>query len=241
MPAVLARINDRTKRKFVIIIDEWDCIFREDKNNQVLQEEYIDLLRGLFKGAVADRFVALAYITGILPIKKYGTQSALNNFREFTMLNPMGMAEYFGFTETEVQWLCEKYDISFDDMKQWYDGYSFRKAKHIYCPNSVVEAITNEEFNNYWTKTETYELLKSYIAMNFDGLKQKIVDMLAGKRCKIDSDTFQNDMTSFKNADDIITLLIHLGYLAYNSEYEEAYIPNSEVRSEMVRAVKADG
>ena len=241
LPAVLARINDRTKRKFVIIIDEWDCIFREDKNNQVLQEEYIDLLRGLFKGAVADRFVALAYITGILPIKKYGTQSALNNFREFTMLNPMGMAEYFGFTETEVQWLCEKYDISFDDMKQWYDGYSFRKAKHIYCPNSVVEAITNEEFNNYWTKTETYELLKSYIAMNFDGLKQKIVDMLAGGRCKIDSDTFQNDMTSFKNADDIITLLIHLGYLAYNSEYEEAYIPNSEVRSEMVRAVKADG
>ena len=106
LPAVLARINDRTKRKFVIIIDEWDCIFREDKNNQVLQEEYIDLLRGLFKGAVADRFVALAYITGILPIKKYGTQSALNNFREFTMLNPMGMAEYFGFTEIEVQGLC---------------------------------------------------------------------------------------------------------------------------------------
>ena len=240
LPAVLARINDRTKRKFVIIIDEWDCIFREDKNNQVLQEEYIDLLRGLFKGAVADRFVALAYITGILPIKKYGTQSALNNFREFTMLNPMGMAEYFGFTEIEVQELCEKYDISFDDMKQWYDGYSFRKAKHIYCPNSVVEAITNEEFNNYWTKKETYELLKSYIAMNFKGLKQKIVEMLAGNRCKINTNRFQNDMTTFTDADDVLTLLIHLGYLAYDSEKEEAYIPNSEVRSEMINAVSGD-
>lgn len=241
LPAVLARINDQTKRKFVIIIDEWDCIFREDKKNQALQEEYIDLLRGLFKGSVADRFVALAYITGILPIKKYGTQSALNNFREFTMLNPMSMAEYIGFTENEVNDLCKEYDISFDEMKQWYDGYSFRREKHIYCPNSVVEAITNEEFNNYWTKTETYELLMTYIAMDFDGLKQKIVDMLAGDKCRIDSNTFQNDMTSFKSADDIITLLIHLGYLGYDRENEEAYIPNREVRSEIVRAVKADG
>ena len=241
LPAVLARINDRTKRKFVIIIDEWDCIFREDKNNQVLQEEYIDLLRGLFKGAIADRFVALAYITGILPIKKYGTQSALNNFREFTMLDPLGMAEYVGFTEEEVVHLCDEYKMSFSDMKHWYDGYSFDEIGHIYCPNSVIEALNNRKIRNYWTKTETYELLMSYIAMNFDGLKQRIVDMLAGGRCKIDSDTFQNDMTSFKSADDIITLLIHLGYLAYDIEKEEAYIPNSEVRSEMVRAVKADG
>lgn len=241
LPAVLARINDRKKQKFVIIIDEWDCIFREDKNNQALQEEYIDLLRGLFKGAIADRFVALAYITGILPIKKYGTQSALNNFREFTMLNPMGMAEYIGFTESEVSKLCEEYDVPFDDMQQWYDGYSFRREKHIYCPNSVVEAITNEEFNNYWTKTETYELLKSYIAMDFKGLKQKIVEMLAGNRCKINTNRFQNDMTTFEDADDVLTLLIHLGYLAYDREKEEAYIPNSEVRSEMINAVSGDG
>lgn len=241
LPAVLAKINNRTGKKFVVIIDEWDCIFREDKNNIELQKEYIDFLRGMFKGIVADKFIALAYITGILPIKKYGTQSALNNFREFTMLNPMGMAEYIGFTESEVSKLCEEYDVPFDDMQQWYDGYSFKREKHIYCPNSVVEAITNEEFNNYWTKTETYELLMTYIAMDFDGLKQKIVDMLAGGRCNIDSDTFQNDMTSFKSADDILTLLIHLGYLAYDKETEEAYIPNREVRSEMVRAVKADG
>ncbi len=241
LPTVLARINDQTKRKFVIIIDEWDCIFREDKNNQALQEEYIDLLRGLFKGAIADRFVALAYITGILPIKKYGTQSALNNFREFTMLDPLGMAEYVGFTEEEVMHLCDEHKMSFSDMKHWYDGYSFDEIGHIYCPNSVIEALNNRKIRNYWTKTETYELLMSYIAMNFDGLKQKIVDMLAGGRCKIDTDTFQNDMTSFKSADDIITLLIHLGYLAYDIEKEEAYIPNSEVHSEMVRAVKADG
>ena len=241
LPAVLAKINNRTGKKFVVIIDEWDCIFREDKNNIELQKEYIDFLRGMFKGIVADKFIALAYITGILPIKKYGTESALNNFREFTMLNPMGMAEYIGFTEHEVSKLCAEYDVSFDDMKQWYDGYSFKREKHIYCPNSVVEAILNGELNNYWTKTGTYEILKSYIAMDFKGLKQKIVEMLAGNRCKINTDRFQNDMTTFTDADDVLTLLIHLGYLAYDSEKAEAYIPNSEVRSEMINAVSGDG
>lgn len=241
LPSVLSNINNRTDKQFIIIIDEGDCIFREDKNNMALQEEYINLLRGLFKGVPAESFIALAYITGILPIKKYGTQSALNNFREFTMLDPLGMAEYVGFTEDEVMHLCDEHNMSFTGMKHWYDGYSFEEIGHIYCPNSVVEALNNKKFRNYWTKTETYELLMTYIAMDFDGLKQKIVDMLAGGRCKIDSNTFQNDMTSFKSADDIITLLIHLGYLAYDSEHEEAYIPNSEVRSEMVRAVKADG
>ena len=240
LPAVLAKINNRTGKKFVVIIDEWDCIFREDKNNIELQKEYIDFLRGMFKGIVADKFIALAYITGILPIKKYGTQSALNNFREFTMLDPLGMAEYVGFTEEEVVHLCDEHKMSFSDMKHWYDGYSFDEIGHIYCPNSVIEALNNRKIKNYWTKTETYELLMSYIAMNFDGLKQKIVDMLAGGRCKIDSDTFQNDMTSFKSADDIITLLIHLGYLAYDIEKEQAYIPNNEVRSEMINAVSGD-
>lgn len=241
LPSVLSNINNRTDKQFIIIIDECDCIFREDKNNKILQEEYINLLRGLFKGVPAEEFTALAYITGILPIKKYGTESALNNFREFTMLNPMGMAEYIGFTESEVSKLCEEYDVSFDDMKQWYDGYSFKREKHIYCPNSVVEAILNGEFNNYWTKTGTYEILKSYIAMNFKGLKQKIVEMLAGNRCKINTSRFQNDMTTFTDADDVLTLLIHLGYLAYDSEKAEAYIPNSEVHSEMVNAVSGDG
>ena len=241
LPTVLSNINNRTDKQFVIIIDEWDCIFREDKNNKTLQEEYVNLLRGLFKGVPAEGFTALAYITGILPIKKYGTESALNNFREFTMLDPLGMSEYVGFTEDEVTHLCHEHNMSFSDMKHWYDGYSFEETGHVYCPNSVVEAINNRRFKNYWTKTGTYEILKSYIAMDFKGLKQKIVEMLAGNRCKINTNRFQNDMTTFTDADDVLTLLIHLGYLAYDSEKEEAYIPNSEVRSEMINAVSGDG
>lgn len=239
--AALARINIETKKQFIIIIDEWDCVFREDRENFLLQSEYINFLRGLFKGGPADEFVKLAYITGILPIKKYGTQSALNNFRELTMTAPGGIAEYIGFTEAEVKNLCQNYNMPFTEMQKWYDGYFFSRIGHVYSPNSVMEAIDNEEFQNYWSQTETYESLKIYISMNFDKLKQKVVDMLGGIRCKIDVESFQNDMTTFNSADDVLTLLIHLGYLAYDSRTSEAFIPNEEVRGEFIRAIKNEG
>ncbi len=184
--ATLANINQETKKKFIIIIDEWDCVFREDKENLALQSEYINFLRSLFKGGPADRFVKLAYITGILPIKKYGTQSALNNFRELTMTSPGGIAKYIGFTEAEVKVLCKEHDMPFTEMKKWYDGYYLNRVGHVYSPNSVMEAINNEEFQNYWSQTETYESLKVYIEMDFDGLKQRNVEMLCGARIKIE-------------------------------------------------------
>ena len=241
LPSVLAKINALTKEQFIIIIDEWDCLFREDKNNEKLQKEYINLLRGLFKGAPSGAFLKLAYITGILPIKKYGTQSALNNFREHTMVSPRHMAEYVGFTETEVKTLCKEYNMSFKKMQKWYDGYFFEKIGHVYSPNSVIEAIDSREFGNYWSGTETYESLMTYIAMDFDGLRQIIVDMLGGLRCRIDVESFQNDITSFNSADDVITLLIHMGYLAYDDKMKEVFIPNEEVRSAFLRAIKNDG
>ncbi len=241
LPSVLAKINALTKEQFIIIIDEWDCLFREDKNNEKLQKEYINLLRGLFKGTPSGAFLKLAYITGILPIKKYGTQSALNNFREHTMVSPRQMAEYVGFTETEVKNLCEAHDLSFKEMQRWYDGYYFDKTGHVYSPNSVIEAVDNREFGNYWSRTETYESLKTYIAMDFKGLRQLIVDMLGGSGCSIDVESFQNDITSFYSADDVITLLIHMGYLAYDNKTKKVFIPNEEVRSVFLRAVKNDG
>lgn len=241
LPSVLANINALTKEQFIIIIDEWDCLFREDKNNEKLQKEYINLLRGLFKGTPSGAFLKLAYITGILPIKKYGTQSALNNFREHTMVSPRQMAKYVGFTEEEVRALCEGHDMPFGEMQRWYDGYFFEAIGHVYSPNSVIEAIDSREFGNYWSRTETYESLMMYIAMNFGGLKQMVVDMLGGQRCSIDVESFQNDITSFHSADDVITLLIHMGYLAYDSRTKEVFIPNEEVRSVFFRAVKNDG
>ena len=238
LPVVLAKIHAKYNDKFIIIIDEWDTIFREDKEDQKAQELYITLLRGLFKDNNSKQFLALGYVTGILPIKKYGTESALNNFDEFTMLRPGMLAQYIGFTEREVKQLCTEYDMDFEEAKRWYDGYSFSKISHVYSPNSVVKAMLYGEYSNFWTSTETYESLKNYISMNFDGLKDVIIELLAGKHVDVDIETYENDMISFASKDDVLTVLIHLGYLAYDAKSMKTYIPNNEVRSAFACAVK---
>lgn len=234
----LFTINNATDEQFIVIIDEWDCLFREAKENKPLQDEYVRFLRAMFKGAASDAFIKLAYITGILPIKKYGTQSALNNFDEFTMVQPFRLAEYIGFTEEEVQDLCERYDMDFDECKRWYDGYSFNRVKSVYSPNSVINAMNNGEFGSYWTSTETYESLLLFIDINYDKVKDALAEMLAGGSVRIDTKTFQNDMVTIKTRDDVLTLLVHLGYLAYNGEERSVYIPNEEVREEFLRTTR---
>ncbi len=234
----LSKIYVKTGTSFIFIIDEWDCIFREKKNATAVQTKYLDFLRALLKDMP---YVKLAYMTGILPIKKYGTHSALNMFSEFSMTEPKLLAEYIGFTEPEVQQLCEIYKMDFDETKRWYDGYRVAEGTHIYNPKFVVDAMMNQEFHSYWLSTETYEALKVYIDMNFDGLKDVIVELLAGEHYTIDTGTFTNDMTTFADKDDVLTLLVHLGYLAYDVVTKEVYIPNEEIRIEFVRAIRKSG
>lgn len=241
LPFALSKVNNAAGARFVIIIDEWDAIFREHETDQEGQQEYMRLLRGLFKGEQSKDFVALAYITGILPIKRYSSESALNNFKEFTMLNPKRLSEYIGFTEAEVRKLCGTYHMDFQETARWYDGYAFRRLKHIYNPNSVVNAMLDGEYDNYWSNTVSYESLREYISLNFEGLRDMVVQMFAGARCMVDINTFQNDMTSFKSRDDVLTALIHLGYLAYDADTREAYVPNEEVRTAFTRAVMDTG
>lgn len=238
LPLVLAKIAEETGRKFIVIIDEWDALFREAKYNTDLQNEYLQLLRGLFKSSLTDKMIEGAYMTGILPIKKYGTQSALTDFREYTMLQPKKLAKYMGFTEREVRELCRKSGMDFEKAKMWYDGYSLARVGSVYSPNSVMQAVTNEEFGDYWTETETYESLKYYIGLNEDGLQDAVISMLGKGRCRINTRTFQNDMSNMKSRDDVLTLLVHLGYLAYDSETKEVYIPNLEIADEFRNAVE---
>jgi hypothetical protein len=228
--SALDLINAATGAQFVIIIDEWDCLFRDDKSDTKVQERYINLLRSLFKGNRSKKFTALAYMTGILPIKKYSSESALNNFYEYTMTGADELSPYIGFTEEEVRALCDAHGMDYDEVMSWYDGYSFPEATHICGPNSVVKAMRSKKCRNYWSQTVAYNSLVSYITMNFDGLRDAIVTVLGGNRIKVRTRTYENDMTSFKRKDDVLTALIHLGYLAYDSETEEAYIPNKEVR-----------
>lgn len=235
---VLQEIYAYCRIPFVFIIDEWDCIFRENRQDLDAQKKYLDFLRNLLK----DRsYVGLTYMTGILPIKKYGSHSALNMFDEFSMTNPGALADYVGFTEDEVKSLCLRFGMDFEETQSWYDGYYFEKAGHIYNPRSVVSAMLNHSFDNYWNKTETFEALRDYIVMNYKGLKEKIIELMAGKRQEIDISSFNNDMMSFSSADDILTLFIHLGYLGYDFCRKEVFIPNSEIITEFVTAVRDAG
>ncbi|MBQ6786590.1 MAG: AAA family ATPase [Lachnospiraceae bacterium] len=228
-------IYRNTQKPFVVLIDEWDCIFREYRDRKEDQEKYLDFLRNWMKD---KEYIALAYMTGILPIKKYGTHSALNMFTEYSMTNPGNLAGYFGFTTEEVQELCDRYQMNFEETKVWYDGYSLGKIPSVYNPRSVVGAMLAGAFDTYWNQTETFEALRTYIDMNYDGLKDAIISMLAGARVQIDVRSFSNDMTTFHNYEDVLTLLVHLGYLAYHWEREEVYIPNKEISKEYITAIR---
>ncbi len=251
-------------RQVVFVIDEWDAVFRERQYDKEGQTEYLDFLRDLMKD---NKHIALAYMTGILPIKKYGKHSALNMFDEYSMVQPMRLAEYSGFTESEVKELCEKYEMDFQDVSSWYDGYritdyipvskrkAFRRGSYsahklsVYSPLSVVKAMQNGIVDNYWNKTENYEALAEFIRMDFDGLKQTVALLMDGGRVKVSLKTYQNDMTTFHSKDDILALLIHLGYLGFegeekegriNSEYGEVFIPNREILEEFKTSTESD-
>ena len=234
---VLNEIFAYTNESFIFVIDEWDCIFREYKEDKKAQEKYLDYLRLLFK---EQPYVELVYMTGILPIKKYGSHSALNMFDEISMIDPGLLFEFMGFTEEEVKNLCTKYDVSFETMKEWYDGYQLTKEISVFSPRSVVASITRKTFNNYWTSTETYEALQRYIDMNFDGLKDDIIQLLSGEKVSIQTTSFQNDMTTFKSKDDVLTLLIHLGYLGFEKRdyVGYVYIPNKEVIDAFINSIR---
>ena len=219
---------------FIVIIDEWDCIFREFKHDKAAQEIYLDFLRDLLKD---KEYIYLAYMTGILPIKKYGTHSALNMFDEFSMIDPGPLAEYVGFTEKEVEALCQKYQMDINEIKNWYDGYSFEEVEAVYSPKSVVSCMRLGKLGNYWNQTETFEALQIYIDMNFEGLRDDILSMIAGETVPVNTRSFTNDMTTFRTEDDVLTLLIHLGYLGYRYADKTVFIPNEEIRSEYVSTI----
>ncbi|SFC60764.1 AAA family ATPase [Butyrivibrio sp. YAB3001] len=253
MIQTIADAYSENDRQVVFVIDEWDAVFRDGITGKGDQTRYLDFLRNLLKD---KSYIALAYMTGILPIKKYGRHSALNMFTEYSMTYPRQLAPFTGFTEDEVKDLCAEYDMRYADIVNWYNGYvvsdripvekrqEYRQGKYdghkvaIYSPLSVVEAMTTGDIKNYWNKTESYEALSEYIKKDYDGLKEAVTLLMDGARLKIDTSTYQNDMTTFTGRDDVLSLLIHLGYLGYDDETSEVYIPNNEVLDEFNTSTK---
>ena len=237
LPEALSNINYKTGRKFIVIIDEWDVLIRDAATDMKIQEDYINFLRGMFKGTEPTKYIQLAYLTGILPIKKLKTQSALNNFDEYTMLFSGVLAPYIGFTENEVIDLCQKYGREFEQVKRWYDGYILKDC-HVYNPRAVVNFMLQGELKSYWSETGSYEVVVPLLNMDFDGLKSALIEMLAGAAVPVEVSTFQNDTTNFASKDDVLTYLIHLGYLAYDQIKKVAFVPNEEIRQELLKATK---
>ena len=236
----LLKVHESTGDSFFFIIDEWDAICREFKPGTAAMDDYVGWLRRMFKVVNAYRVFAGVYMTGILPIKKYNTQSALNNFVEYSMVEPVNMGQFFGFTKTEVRALAAKYGADFEELEKWYDGYQIGDELSIFNPNSVIQAVSSRRCRSFWAATGAYDAVANYIKMNYEGLKDDIIKMLGGGRCKVDPTKFQNDMAVIRSKDDVLTVLIHLGYLSYNWRKDECYIPNREVAGEMVNAVEAN-
>ena len=232
---------ETTGKKIFFIIDEWDAIIREAKDNNAVQAAYLSLLRNLFKnGNFTPKAVAGAYMTGILPIKKDGSESAISDFDEFTIINPGKFAEYTGFVDSDIEKICESNDckITVDELKEWYDGYSFDGKNPIYNPYSVMQAVEKGRLESYWRKTSAAESLFMYINMDFKGLQEDVARLISGESLPVDINNFNNDVETFNSKDDVLTLLIHLGYLSYDDTDKTVMIPNKEVRTEFESLIK---
>ena len=242
VPDAINLVYKHDNTQFIVIIDEYDCIIRDAKDDEKLITDYLKYLRGFFKTEESKKFLALGYITGILPIKKVDGESALNNFTEYTMIYPGELLRYFGFTYEEIEEACKKREQDPELLKKWYDGYLMNgidtKQVHVYNPDSVVQSLLWRSQRSFWKNTGAFAGLNNYIALNMAGLKDDIIAMLAGERRPVDVSMFQNDLTHYKTKDDVLTALIHMGYLGYDPESGEAFVPNEEVREVFESAVK---
>ncbi len=234
----LFKVTEKTGDRFIMIIDEWDAICREFENIDGVMDRYVDWLRGMFKGSRTSKVFLGVYMTGILPIKKYNTQSALNNFCEYSMVRPGKLADSLGFTHDEVETLCRKHNMDMSEMERWYDGYKIGRQTRMFNPYSVMNAILDEDYRSYWQSTSAYDMVVTYIQMNFEGLKDDIIRMLAGDSIDVNTTMFNNDMKVIECKDDVLTVLIHLGYLSYDADTKTCRIPNKEVAEQFENAIR---
>ncbi|MBQ3683205.1 MAG: AAA family ATPase [Succinimonas sp.] len=240
----LSSLQNDLNAQFIFIMDEWDLVCREYRNDEQLQKDYIDLLKDLFKTDDGQACFVLAYLTGILPIKKYNSQSALNTFLEYNMLEPEPFERYFGFTETETAEIAARPSckLSQEELKDWYEGYRLNGID-IYNPNSVVSAVQDGRCKSYWSRSSSNEEVAQLINMNYAGVKSDILNLIEGGRVQFDTSNFQNDMVSINSKDDVLCLLAYLGYVGCESVKNSdvlkiAYVPNKEIRSVLTGIVR---
>ncbi|MGL5822183.1 MAG: AAA family ATPase [Sarcina sp.] len=229
----LNRVLIKSGQKFIFIFDEWDYIF----NNNLFEEnqnDFLEFLRNILKD---QPYVELAYMTGVLPIKKYSSGSALNMFDEFTFLKDRMFGEYFGFTEKEVLELCKKNDkISFEEISDWYNGYITALGIRVYNPRSVVKALQNSYCQSYWTNTGAMDEVAKYLKYNILEIRDDIIEMVSGEEIDIIIDEeFRAGQRDPRTREEIYSAMIVLGFLSYYDGYLK--IPNKELMKEFQKAL----
>lgn len=230
----IGRVHQKTGIRFVVIMDEYDLEVRMAQP-EPLHQDYLDFLVSLFKNDNLSPAIALAYITGILPIVKDKFQSKLNNFRQKTMLDSIGFEKSFGFTEEEVKSLCDRFNVDYQECKHWYQGYEIEGVS-IFNPEAIVQVKMSRKFKNHWSATGSYESVRDYVDSNFQGCRDSILDMLSGYEVSVNLSEFKND--NFKTQDDILHYLIHLGLIAYHKDKKSCYIHNLELIDEWKKKLK---
>ena len=224
----LKKIKSITGERFIILIDEWDLIFREQEENRELGYTYLKFLNQTFTSSDVSDCIELVYMTGIYPIKRNTDKSTLSMFKEYNMITPFGLSEYFGFTEDETKELCLRYNVDFNKVKSWYGSYEIEGIK-LYYPLSVYRAISDNRFDLYWILTSSIEALTRYMDYDNGKLKGITMKLMIRKKIPLNITIFQNNLTKVESRDQALTMLILLGYLAYDEVSSSCYIPNYEI------------
>lgn len=238
----LKRIYARTNKKFVFVLDEWDAIFHVSFVTEKDKEAYLRFLRGLLKGKA---YVSLAYMTGILPIAKYSSGSELNMFLEYTMASEERFGEYFGFTETEVDMLHERYlartrepRVTREGLRTWYDGYHTLAGERMYNPRSVVASLTNNNLGNYWTSAGPYDEIFYYIERNIADVRDDLALMVAGEAVTAKIREYAATSMNLLTKDEIFSAMVVYGFLSY--ENGKVFIPNKELMDKFADMIQKE-
>lgn len=241
MGAILRTISlENRNEKFILIFDEWDYVFHRDYFTTADRGRFTAFLGDLTKGRA---YIEMAYMTGVLPIRKFSASDTMNHFYEYNMANSIRFSEYFGFTNEEVDELYQRYlkqtpspAVSREDLSEWYDGYHVERKESIYNPNSVVLALTENRIGGYWAKAGEYDELKDYVLDDTDGVKDAVMLLVAGEPIRIAMDEYATTANVLENRDEILSVMTVYGYLNYFDGHVR--IPNAELRLEFDKIIR---
>lgn len=218
--------------QFIFVLDEWDFIYHQSFVTDEDKKAFTKFLSVLLKD---QPYVEMAYMTGILPIAKYSSGSELNMFCEYTMITEEKFSDAFGFTESEVDNLYERYlaqngesvKVTREGLRLWYDGYHTKGGERVYNPRSVVFALTNNNLGNYWTSSGPYDELFYYIGANVDAVKEDVGRLIADIPVSAKVREYAATSMELKTRDEIFSAMVVYGFLNYENGFVS--IPNKEL------------